>query len=166
MSMPSAWINRLFARLGVHYGAAWTRMWEGPPMEAVRADWAEKLSGLEFKLEAIRYGLDNLPDYPPTAVQFRAACNRMPEPMPVALPQPPASPEVVAKVVGAFVVSDRDPLAWAYRLKAREINGDRLLQFQRDAWREALSSKAGTDAPEIGQFSPISEDVLPPGMRS
>ena len=36
----------------------------------------------------------------------------------------------------------------------------------RDAWREALRSKAGTDAPTIGQFAPIDADVLPMGMRA
>lgn len=31
-----------------------------------------------------------------------------------------------------------DPLSWARRLRAREQAGERLSQFQRDAWREAL----------------------------
>ena len=163
---PANWLDRVFGLMLARFGSAWTAKWAGIDIEAVRSDWANVLAGLQERPAAIRYGLDNLPDTPPTAVQFRTACNRMPEAMPVALPQPPASPEVVAKVRGAFVIDARDPLAWAYTLKAKEVSGCRLTPAQRDAWREALRSKAGTDAPTIGQFAPIDADVLPMGMRA
>jgi hypothetical protein len=69
---------------------------------------------------------------------FRAACNRLPEPMPVALPAPAANPAIVAKVRNAISAANQDAMAWAYRLKSREERGDRLTPFQRHCWREAL----------------------------
>lgn len=165
--LPSEWIDRLFSRLEARYGSGWKAKWATVEIAVLRADWADVLAGLQNRPAAIRYGLDNLPEeFPPTAVQFRTACNRMPEAMPVALPQPPASPDVVAKVRGAFVVDARDPLAWAYTLKAKEATGCRLTPAQREAWRDALRSKAGTDAPTLGQFAAIAADVLPQGMRA
>ena len=31
-----------------------------------------------------------------------------------------------------------DPKAWAYTLKARELNGEDLNRYQKEAWRQAL----------------------------
>jgi hypothetical protein len=44
--LPSEWVDRLFSRIAVRYGADWLRMWEGLDMAAVKADWAETLAGL------------------------------------------------------------------------------------------------------------------------
>jgi hypothetical protein len=137
---PGNWLDRVFGLMLARYGSAWTAKWAGIDMAAVRADWCNVLAGLQNRPEAVRYGLDNLPDAPPTAVQFRTACNRTPEPMPVALPAPMADPEVVAKVRGAFVVEDNDPKAWAHRLKAKEVSGYRLSPMLRASWREVLKS--------------------------
>jgi hypothetical protein len=35
-------------------------------------------------------------------------------------------------------IGNKDPLAWAYGLRRREMNCERLTPFQRDAWRAAL----------------------------
>lgn len=32
------------------------------------------------------------------------------------------------------------PREWAYRLRFRELSGERLSEYQRNAWREALQS--------------------------
>ena len=56
------------------------------------------------------------------------------------LPAPEQVQEVVQKI--AQPVAPSDPLAWAYKLKAREESGDkRLTLFQRDAWRSALKGR-------------------------
>lgn len=34
---------------------------------------------------------------------------------------------------------NKDPRAWAYRLRDRENRGEHLTPFQRDAWREAIN---------------------------
>jgi len=38
-------------------------------------------------------------------------------------------------------VADSDPKAWAWRLRKRELELDRLTPFQRCAWREALKTE-------------------------
>jgi hypothetical protein len=44
----------------------------------------------------------------------------------------------VAVLKAAVKPNGADPLAWAHRLRAREIACERLSLFQRSAWREAL----------------------------
>lgn len=77
MSLPSRTIDAIFTRMLVRYGAAWLRVWDDVPMDAVKADWASELSGLSA--ESVRHALDNLPaDRPPTVGQFRALCINRP----------------------------------------------------------------------------------------
>lgn len=87
--LPSQrWIERLFARLAVRYGVAWTRMWAGIDPEAVKADWASVLGALyDRNPQALSYGLDHLPDdKPPSATAFLRLC----------LPAPDATPRLDA----------------------------------------------------------------------
>jgi hypothetical protein len=68
--LPHAWIDELFARLSVRYGAAFLRQWPDADIAVIKADWARALSGLSG--DAIKAGLDSLPDRPPLlAGQFR-----------------------------------------------------------------------------------------------
>lgn len=81
-SSPSAprWVDRLFSRLQVRYGSAWTRMWVGIEPEAVKADWASMIGQLfERNPNALVYGLDHLPDSPPTAGVFLKLCLAAPD---------------------------------------------------------------------------------------
>jgi hypothetical protein len=72
--LPDSLLDPLFGKLAIRYGDAWFRKWDGIPMNAVRADWAEVLDG--FGAASIHYGLTNLPaDFPPTAAAFKALCN-------------------------------------------------------------------------------------------
>jgi hypothetical protein len=100
MSLPSTWIDSLFARLTVRYGVAFMRQYECLDMDAVKADWADVLGGFKDHPDALRHGLDSLdPDRPPTAMQFRKLCNAAPRDDKVlSLPAPVADPERVAAV--------------------------------------------------------------------
>jgi hypothetical protein len=155
MSLPLAWVDALFARLSVRYGAAFMRQYADLEIGAVKADWSDVLGGFAGQPEAIRYALDNLPaDKPPTAGQFRLLCNSAPVPevKAIAHDAPPADPERVAELVQtAKVQPQRDPRAWARRLRDIELNragvlpsGDRMTRAQREIWREAL--RAETEA--------------------
>lgn len=138
-ALPDAWVERIFARILVRYGAAWVRMWEGVDMAAVRADWADELAGMQNRPEAIAYGLRYLPqDRPPTVQAFKAQCNRLPEKDVPSLPSPPADPKVVAAVKQAITETPSDPRAWARRLKRRHEAGERLNMAQVGMYREAL----------------------------
>lgn len=101
MALDSRWIDALFAKLGLRYGAAFARQWPEADLGAVKADWAEVLDGTSG--EAIAYALRFLhPDRPPNALQFRDQCRRMPsnDAMP-RLPAPAerADPERVKQLV-------------------------------------------------------------------
>lgn len=138
MQLPDSWVESLFARFAVRYGAAWMRQWEGVDIAAVKADWAEQLGGTSSG--GIKHALEHLPiDKPPTVGQFQALCRNAPQYAPPALPSPKADPAVVAQVLGAVQrPTGFSHKGWAYRLQKREADGDRLTIFQKNAWREAL----------------------------
>jgi hypothetical protein len=140
MSLPDAWVNALFDRLAVTYGAAFSRMWEGVDIAAVKAHWAAELSHYQQRPHAIKHALTLLPpNKPPTVLQFRDLCRGAPEQFQPRLPAPPAKPEAVAKAMQALAKpADTDPKAWAHRLKERELSGETLSPYLRASWREAI----------------------------
>ncbi len=98
--LPKSWVDELFGRLALRYGAAFEAQYRGLDRDAVKADWADVLDGFERFPEAIKHALSVLPvDKPPNALQFRDACRRAPRPAQLALPPPQMSPEVSAKVL-------------------------------------------------------------------
>ena len=110
-SSPSAprWVDRLFSRLQVRYGSAWTRMWVGIEPEAVKADWASMLGQLfDRNPSALVYGLDHLPDTPPTAGVFLKLCLAAPDER-KALPAPTAKPGTCPSVSPAPSETPRPP---------------------------------------------------------
>ena len=148
MSLPAAWIDKIFAKMLIRYGADWTRMWNGlddKAMQLVKADWAQELGIFAERPEFIAHGLDNLPtDRPPRVGDFLKLCGAMPPKAFVALPLPPADPERVAAVVAQATAAkpkDHDSKAWARRLRYRDTMGERLSIFQRHSWREALKGE-------------------------
>ena len=136
--LDSKAVDRIFARMTVRYGSAWTARWQGLPIDAVKADWADELAGARY--EAIVYALGYLPtDYPPTATQFRDICRRAPSVHPPRLDAPPTDPKRVAEIVSRIAAPPmRHSRAWAHRLRDRELAGDKLSAGQRAMWRAAL----------------------------
>ena len=143
MSLPAAWVDRLFQKLAVTYGRDFTSRWEGMNADDVKADWGRELAGFAQSPDSIKYGLENLPaDKPPTVLQFRDLCRRMPSKAPLALPPPDPNPEVAKAAIGALkrLSGASGSKAWAEALKRSEEKGGRLTKFQRDAWREVIGS--------------------------
>lgn len=78
MSLKSETIDWIFMRMLARYGSVWIAKWNGVPMEAVKADWAEQLAGMTK--EDILYGIQYMPlDFPPTSAAFRVLCSKAPE---------------------------------------------------------------------------------------
>ena len=74
MPLPPAWLDRLFAKLTVAYGAEFLRKWEGVPIEDVKAEWADVLDGFEKIKICTGYRLHGeLIDYLPANAQDQAA---------------------------------------------------------------------------------------------
>lgn len=81
MSLPAAWVDRLFDKLTLTYGQAFLRRWQDLDLNAVKSDWSHELSGFAEHPDAIAWALQNLPlDQPPTVLQFRAIARRAPSP--------------------------------------------------------------------------------------
>ena len=148
-ALPDAWVGEIFRRLVVTYGRSFLGRWEGVDLADVRADWARQLAGLSGP--AVAHALDTLPsDQPPTALQFRDAARRCPEPARLALaaPQAGAIPPAVAEELRRMrdLRRESDALQWARDLRDREErqtaetpDSVRMTPFQRAAWREALA---------------------------
>lgn len=142
MQLPSAWVDSLFARLQVRYGAPWTNLWAGLDLAAVKADWADELGAFHDCPEAIKHALSNLPaDRPPNAAQFKMLCRR-PTVTPPALPAPVVDPSVVAAVKKGFDPTKRlTGKEWAHALRRRAQAAGRLSITQRAMWRAALRNE-------------------------
>lgn len=144
MSLPTPWVQKIFAKLALLYGRDFLGRWEGQDIEAVMADWAHELAGFEKNPDAIKHALTHLPAAkPPTVLEFRDLCRGAPSTT-KALPAPAvkADPVMAAKVAEAV---NRDgvanPKEWAEALRRREVAGERLTVTQRAMWREALGRK-------------------------
>lgn len=76
--LPDEVIDRLFSALYVRYGAPFVDRWRDLDLSVVKGDWAMQLAGFGKNLEALRYGLEHLPEKPPTVFEFRRICNGAP----------------------------------------------------------------------------------------
>ena len=140
----SRWVDRLFARLQVRYGSAWTAKWAGIEPDAVKADWQDVLGSVFARNpQAIVYGLDHLPEFPPNSGAFLAICMGYRSPM-EQLPGPKSKPDpaMVSAVSAVLQKPDGyDPAReCADNLRARkERSGGKLEPAQR-AQLEALEA--------------------------
>lgn len=102
MPLPEPWVDRLFARLCVRWGAAFLRQWPDTDIDAVKADWAEVLDG--FSSDSIAYALRYLPTVPCNALAFRDLCRRAPREQQQAITddRPPADPERVRSIIASM----------------------------------------------------------------
>lgn len=91
MPIPSSWVDHVFAKLSIRYGAAFARQWPDADPALVKADWAEVLYGTGR--DSLAYALRNLPAQPLNAMQFRDLCRRAPLPVRAALPGPASRPD-------------------------------------------------------------------------
>lgn len=94
--LESQTVEALFRRLSTRYGSAWMTKWAGLPAADVMTDWANVLSGVSN--DSIRYALEYLPEFVPTAHQFREMCRRSPLSQYVPLPVPKPTDEEKARV--------------------------------------------------------------------
>jgi len=149
-SLPEAWVDRIFDKLSVTYGAAWMRKWEGVDGSAVKADWGHELRGFQQSPHAIKHALEHLPpDEPPTVLQFRGLCIKAPQYVQKQLEdRRPASPESVALAndVKARIGGGRAGIEWAHALRERENGGEKLTITVRSMWRDALRHEVAAEA--------------------
>lgn len=158
MSIPLTWIDRIFEKLTLTYGAEFLNRWKGVPLDEVKADWARELDGLEKRPEAIKYALEHLPtDKAPTVLQFRELTRRAPDKALPALPAPEVNPAAVAHAIEMAHKAFNTPVDRLARQRehmAMELRGEQVSPAQRDFWRRALRTELvqryGIDTAERG----------------
>ena len=147
MSLPIAWIDKIFHKLTLLYGRDFIGRWEGLEIADVKTDWGHELSGFQNWPEAIAHALATLPPgKPPTVMEFRDLARKAPRKELIALPGPPADPERVAAelkklaaITGKAIAAPGriDHKAWAKRIIARHEAGENInptsLRFAREA---------------------------------
>lgn len=96
-------IGKVFARLTATYGRKFMDQWEGLDEDVVMASWAHELSGYDSRLkpnpelvdnlvllQPLAWALENLPERPLNAIEFRNLCRLAPAVAVPALPEPVA----------------------------------------------------------------------------
>ena len=139
-------VARLFERLALAYGAQFSRsLAPGVPTDDVRAAWVAELTIFNTPdgLSRMAWALENLPEFPPSLMQFKALVRRAPRTEPLLKLPEPAHPEVVAAgraKLGELLTrlnQRRHPRQWIEDLRQREADGEILSAAQRDALRQA-----------------------------
>lgn len=149
MSLPSVVVDRLFARLGATYGAAWDRALGAAPLSDVKTVWAHELSGFAARLQDVAWALENLPERCPNAIEFRNLCRQAPRDAEPQLPAPAADPErlraELAKLgdVRKAATEPQGARDWARRILARVAAGERVNRTAHRFAREALGLPVG-----------------------
>lgn len=148
MSLPLKALDRLWERLVATYGSAFMAKYPGLDVTTVKSVWGDELSGYANRLEPIAWALENLPESPPNAIQFRNICRRMPIPEAPRLPAPKADPERVAAELAKLGQQRQSVIDgravgrdWAHKLKDRLARGDRLTAAQLAMMRAALGEE-------------------------
>lgn len=136
-------IDRLFSRLLATYGAAWTRQLSDVPIADVKTAWGYELSGYIDHLDAIAYGLDNLPERCPNVIQFRNLCRAAPARDVPRIEAPKADPARVAEVLAKLSTPTEkvDSKEWARRIIARHTQGDRIGVFALNQAQSGLKDR-------------------------
>ena len=144
--LPLGWVRKLFAELQGNYGTRFLDMWRSGQADTNGDDvglqnamdmWAEKLAGFRERPDAIRRVLDTLPKHPPTLPEFVELCRTScPKQEVKALPAPDVPPSVIearqaeAQAIAARVSGNVPSKAWAHKLRARYLAGERLMMAQ------------------------------------
>lgn len=169
MPMPLAWLDRIFEKLTVTYGSAFMDRWRDVDIAKVKTDWLDVLEGMEqHNGLMIGYALANLPEKPPTVIEFRNICRRAPIPEAPRLEGPKADPKrVKAEIERLLAMVKTNPVAnvdkkdWARRLRDRHRAGEKLKFIQLRFAREALGAEwdaAPVRAVAVAQ--PIPEEAV------
>ena len=174
MSLPSLWVDKLFYRLMVVYGSHFTGRWAGMNLGDVKANWAYELGRFSAHPEAIAYGLENLPDQPPTVIQFRTICGSVPvrQSMP-ALPAPDQRglQRIADTLRQALQDHDVKPVSQraleCLAALSEKVAAGTVGAAQRDFLRRAEAGLGLNQSQAIpGDFKPIDQAYWPEAMRA
>lgn len=150
--LPSAWVDRIFAKLTARFGRDFLSRWEGIDLNIVKADWADELAGYQNRPDAIKYALEHIKGNAPTVNDFKELANRAPVDGLLKLPAPKANRDVIEKAIAlareAFLAPTGgclDPLRELAESDARDgtYKGRPVTMAQRQTYRQALGMNKG-----------------------
>lgn len=156
MSSITDVVDKVFQRLSIAYGHRFLSIWDGMPLDQVKADWAQTLANV--REDRILWALQNLPARAPDAPTFRELCMRMPDPerpfkrLP---PEPKRPAPAVAKAFAEALHNAPPPtepqrVRWARGYIAQwTAPGARPTFFQRDVLEVAKRIVERYDAPPV-----------------
>lgn len=144
MSLPVKAVDRIFARLGATYGAAWDRSLGATPLADIKTAWGHELACFAARLQDIAWALEHLPERCPNVIEFRNLCRQAPREPEPQLPAPPADrARVDAELSKLSLLRSQAVQAppgakdWADRILARVAAGERInrtaVRFAREA---------------------------------
>jgi len=146
--MPLQAVDRLFSRLTMTYGPAFTRTFEGLNLNEVKSLWSHELAFYctRDRMIDVAWALENLPERAPNIIEFRNLCRKAPEREVPRLPEPKADPvrlrkelarlgEIREKVLSTTV----DHKAWARQILGNYEAGGKVNPTSLRFAKEALS---------------------------
>ena len=155
-SLSDVMVRRIFRELQGNYGSRFLNQWKTGQisedghdtgmLNAMRT-WGRKLAGFSGHERAISRVLEHLPPDPPTLPAFlqlcRDAAGRQNEEVPRLplrmTPEEKAKADEAAKRLREMTLdNNKDPKAWAHKLKQRHEAGEALHPIQISSYREAL----------------------------
>lgn len=146
MSLPLAWLDRIFDKLTLTYGQQFLRRWQDIDINDVKSDWGHELAGFVGHPKAIAWALQNLPERPPTVIEFRAIARKAPGEDEVRLEAPKADPGRIAvelaKLAPVRVAARSNGKDWARRIVQSHADGGNVAPLNLKFAREALGSHA------------------------
>lgn len=144
--VPMKAIERLFQRLSLNYGRQFLDLWKDIPLEEIKLEWSQGLSGIDFKEIAagLEYCLDHH-KFPPTLPEFKQLCrdSKRPEVL-KALPRNYSDEELQAnherlRSAASVLNHSKGPgTDWAERVFARYAHGEKLHEISVTFAEEAL----------------------------
>jgi hypothetical protein len=167
MPLPSRYVDEIHMRLAVRYGSVWLAKWQGVDMNAIKADWADVLDGMQPA--NIRKALESLPpEFPPTAPAFRALGVIAEEHKPaVLLPPPdPVGMKRIGESLGAVFNGQEKPSEWMERLR-RDVEAGNASRARKEHYRIAVANGyyGNETVQQVGDFKPVPRESWPEAMR-
>ncbi|MFP3549726.1 hypothetical protein SB861_03290 [Paraburkholderia sp. SIMBA_049] len=172
--IPDHWIDRLFAKMGTMYGAAFAAMWRDIDLAEIKATWKHGLGEAHVTDEGLRRGVAALfyTRRPPNLPEFIELCARpaMHRQNPLTLTneanrtQPAEARVQLTKVREAAksILSDQNDrdhgIAWAQRLIDRAARGEQVTSHQLTCAKAAIEQWQTTHGTMRHNREPGSDD--------
>jgi hypothetical protein len=138
-------VDSIFFRLAAVYGSRFTAQFPAKDADGVKEQWSYELREFAGNPGAIDYSLEHLPSVtPPTVLELRDVARAHVHRHTVTAKERYAPVTKEERIQALEILRSvrrperQDPKEWARHLRARELAGERMTLYQRNAWREAL----------------------------